>query len=104
MQEADTLSEKADEIADFLSAVANRNRLLILSLLAGCEMNVGELAELAGLQLAAASQSLTKLRDKNMVHCRRDGQNVFYSISSDQVFRLLVALELLFVAVPEEAA
>ncbi len=68
-------------LADLLNAAGNTQRLKILYLLhAHKEMCVCDLAEVLELTDSAVSQHLRKLKDKNVVKARRQGQTIFYSL------------------------
>jgi DNA-binding transcriptional ArsR family regulator len=67
--------------AESLAVAGNLQRLRILYLLhAHKEMCVCDLAEVLELTDSAASQHLRKLKDKNIVETRREGQTIFYSL------------------------
>lgn len=71
-------------LADLLSTAGNIQRLKILYLLhAHKELCVCDLAEVLELTESAVSQHLRKLKDKNMVKTRRQGQTIFYSLVSN---------------------
>jgi DNA-binding transcriptional ArsR family regulator len=71
-------------LADLLGTAGNLQRLKILYLLhAHKEMCVCDLAEVLGLTDSAVSQHLRKLKDKNIVTSRRQGQTIFYSLVSN---------------------
>lgn len=73
-----------ETLADSLAVAGNSQRLKILYLLhAHHEMCVCDLAEVLELTDSAASQHLRKLKDKNLVKTRRDGQTIFYSLVSN---------------------
>lgn len=68
-------------LADSLAAAGNLQRLKILYLLhAHKEMCVCDLAEVLELTDSAVSQHLRKLKDKNIVETRREGQTIYYSL------------------------
>lgn len=70
-----------ETLADLLAVAGNSQRLKILYLLhAHLEMCVCDLAEVLELTDSAASQHLRKLKDKNLVKTRREGQTIFYSL------------------------
>ena len=67
-------------LADSLGVAGNLQRLKVLYLLhAHKEMCVCDLAEVLELTDSAASQHLRKLKDKNIVKTRREGQTIYYS-------------------------
>ncbi|MDO9414868.1 ArsR/SmtB family transcription factor [Pararhizobium sp.] len=82
----------AEVAADFLSAMANPKRLLILSSLVKGEMAVGALATQVGLSQSALSQHLSKLRAQKLVNTRRDAQTIYYSSTSEAVLKILDTL------------
>ncbi len=79
---AESLGAKATEAARLLSALANPRRLTILCELAEGERSVGELVPIVGVQQAALSQHLARLRIDGLVSTRRDAQMIFYRLSS----------------------
>lgn len=73
-----------ETLADLLAVAGNGQRLKILYLLhAHREMCVCDLAEVLELTDSAVSQHLRKLKDKNAVKTRREGQTIFYSLVSN---------------------
>ena len=90
----------ADEASDLLKALANRHRLLILCQLIGQERSVGELAAFLGARDSTVSQHLALMRRDGLVLPRRDGQTIWYSISSAPARALVETLYRLFCAPP----
>jgi len=86
------MEENADRASQLLTAMANAKRLLILCNLLEQELNVGELSERVGLSQSPLSQHLSKLRAWGLVKTRRDGQQVRYSLASDEVRQVLTTL------------
>jgi len=82
--------------AEFLSAVANSNRLQVLQILGRGEIPVGRFAMEVGLSQSALSQHLAKLRASDLVKTRRDAQTIYYSIKSERVHQILQALAQMF--------
>lgn len=85
--------QKAEVAAEFLSAMANPKRLLILNSLVKEEMAVGALAVQVGLSQSALSQHLSKLRAQNLVTTRRDAQTIYYSCAAELVLKVLDTLK-----------
>lgn len=75
--------------AVLLKAVANEKRLKILCVLSDGEKCVGSLEELIDLSQSALSQHLARLRRDEIVTTRRDAQTIYYSISDENVIKLL---------------
>ena len=86
------MEQNADEASQLLTAMANPKRLLILCNLIDQELNVGQLAERVNLAQSPLSQHLSKLRAWGFVKTRRDGQQVNYSLQSDDVRQVLSTL------------
>jgi len=72
--------------------LSNGNRLELLEFLAQGERSVEQLSKVAGLTVANTSQHLQQLRHAGMVTCHKEGLKVYYSISGDDVIKLLDAL------------
>ncbi|HQR24876.1 MAG TPA: metalloregulator ArsR/SmtB family transcription factor [Steroidobacteraceae bacterium] len=97
------LEKNAARACDFLGAMANPSRLLILCQLAEGEKAVGELQPLIGLSQSALSQHLALLREKKLVRTRRDGQQIFYSLASHEAQALMHTLHEEFCAPKRKA-
>ncbi len=77
----DAMQAHSDEAARLLRALANPQRLRILCMLVGDELNVGQInAKLPELSQSALSQHLARLRDEGLVATRREAQTVWYSL------------------------
>ena len=97
------LQPRAEEAAQLLAAMANPKRLLILCNLLDRERTVGELAAIVDLEQSPLSQHLARLRAIGLVHARRNGQSVYYSLASAEVTELLETLYRIYCE-PEERA
>ena len=73
-------------------ALSHANRLELLEFLAQGERSVDTLAKRSGLSVANTSQHLQHLRQAGLVHARKQGLKVFYSLSGNDVIDLLLAL------------
>ena len=80
--------------AEVLAAMANANRLAILAKLQQGEWPVSILSQAIGLEMSAVSQHLSRLKKAKLVSTRRDGQQIYYRISSSIVVALFKALSL----------
>ena len=83
---------KARKASNFLKALANENRLLILCLLSERERSVTELEELLALGQSTVSQQLARLRLDGLVDTRRDGRNVIYMLADASTRALLAVI------------
>jgi len=66
---------------DVLKALAHPSRLYIVLRLGESEACVGDLTKEIGADVSTVSKHLAILRDVGLVVDRRDGQNIFYSLS-----------------------
>lgn len=91
VSERDLISnEEAGEIADVFQILSNCTRLRILhAIIKAVEINVTQLAESTELKTQAISNQLRRLLDRGVVESRRDGVQIFYSISMKCVVDLL---------------
>jgi len=86
---------KHDLFAQFArvgKALGNGNRLVLLEYIAQGERNVDQLATVSGLTVANTSQHLQQLRQAGLVVCRKQGLQVLYRLSGNDVIELLDAL------------
>ncbi|AZL57642.1 transcriptional regulator [Tabrizicola piscis] len=83
------MSQHSADASAFLKAVSHEGRLLILCHLAEGERSVTELERMLDLRQAAVSQQLARLRLEGLVHTRREGKAIFYSIQDPKVLRLV---------------
>jgi len=79
-------------LAKVAQALASANRLQLLEFIAQGERSVEDLATMAGLSIANASQHLQGLRQAGLVVPRKVGQRVFYAIAGKEVVQLYSAL------------
>ncbi len=93
----DEMRENAGEAADYMRALSNHSRLLILChLVEARELTVGQLVERVGISQSALSQHLAKLREQGLVAFRRESQTLFYRIADPRAERILETLHELF--------
>lgn len=88
-QELSDLAIQARKASDVLKALSHETRLMILWLLSKEEKTVSELETLLCLPQAAVSQQLARLRFDRLVHARREGRMIHYSISSSEISTLV---------------
>lgn len=72
----------ADGASELMKALANRHRLMLVCQLIDGERAVGEMAEALRIRDSTVSQHLALLRKDGIVGTRREGQTIYYSISS----------------------
>lgn len=86
---------QARDDSELLSAMANRHRLLILSLLLDTELTVKELGDRVALSQSALSQHLAVLRRFDLLKARKRGQNMVYSGVKADAEAILKTLQIL---------
>lgn len=74
-----------DMQAEVCKTIANPKRLEIIHCLKEGEKTVSELVDILGVPKANVSQHLAVMRTKGVLVNRRDGVNIFYSISNPKV-------------------
>ena len=82
--------------ADFFKALAHPLRISILDALREGELTVNEISQHFDVEQANASQQLAVLRNRNIVTTRKEGANVYYSVSDKSIFKLLDAAKEIF--------
>ncbi|SRR6266511_824781 len=73
--------------AEVCKTLSNPVRLRIINELQDGEMTVGGLAKKLGIRQAHLSQQLSVLRQRGVVTARKDGVNVYYSISNPKIVK-----------------
>ncbi len=71
--------------AEVCKTIASPKRLEIISALKEGEKSVTELVEILGVPKANVSQHLAMMRHKGILKARREGVNIYYSISNQKV-------------------
>jgi DNA-binding transcriptional ArsR family regulator len=84
-----TLQDRtALHLAELFSALGDPNRLRIVSMLLDGELSVGDLSSQLTMSDSAVSHQLRGLRQMKLVHSRKAGRQVFYSLDDDHVAKL----------------
>jgi DNA-binding transcriptional ArsR family regulator len=91
-----TMSELAQFKAEFFKALAHPLRIRILDELRHGEVGVNALGSRLDVEQSSLSQQLAILRSRNLVITRKEGLNVFYSISDAEIFALLDTAKKIF--------
>ena len=73
------------EIGDFFKILGEPTRIKIIQILFKREMCVCDLAAVMSMNQPAVSHQLKILKSANLVKYRKDGKNVYYSLSDDHV-------------------
>ena len=73
--------------AELCKTFGHPKRLLIIESLREKELSVGEISEKTGIDLSNLSQHLHLLREKGLIIPRREGTNIFYSLSHPNIIK-----------------
>ncbi len=72
--------------AELCKTLTDPKRLMIMQALRdGCELSVGQLADMVGMTLPNASQHLAVLRHAGLVTGRRHATTVYYSLTEPRI-------------------
>lgn len=91
-QSSTSIQEGALHAAEFLKAMANDSRLMLLCALSHGEKSVSELEHSVELSQSRVSQQLARLRRAGLIRNRPLGATVYYSLSSPHVRMIVDAL------------
>lgn len=82
------MSDRISQLhAEICRTLGSANRIRILNALRDGEKTVSELAESLGLRQANVSQHLAVMRQKKVVKTRREGTNIYYSVSNPKIIQ-----------------
>lgn len=97
------MSQIGDELyqlhASVCKGLADPKRLILINALRDGERSVTELCDLTGITQSNASQHLSILRSRGLVTSRRDGQRVYYAVTSPKINE---ALDLLLAVMADQ--
>jgi ArsR family transcriptional regulator len=78
----------AAHVAELFRAFSDTSRVRILSAIVDKEMNTTALAQTIGVTESAVSHHMRGLRQMHLVEVRRDGKEVFYSLTDPHIVAL----------------
>lgn len=90
--------------AEFFKTLGHPARIRVLELLSEREMAVGELLPELSLEASNLSQQLAVLRRAGLVTTRKEGSQVYYSLTSPHVAELLGVARVILTSVLAEQA
>ncbi len=76
------MQSSADDACKLMKVLSNRDRMMLLCEIGQAEKCVGELEAALDLHQPTLSQQLTVLRKERLVKTRREGKQIYYSLSS----------------------
>ena len=78
---------EAQEQAEFCSILGNASRILIVWALGTRELNVSDISEKIDSSMQNTSQHLRLMKNKGVLHSRRDGREIYYRIADTEFNR-----------------
>ena len=90
--------------AEFFKTLGHPARIRVLELLSEREMAVGEILPIVGIEASNLSQQLAVLRRAGLVTTRKEGSQVYYSLTSPHVAELLAVARVILTSVLTEQA
>ena len=97
----EALRRAAGQAVGALKVLANEDRLLLLCQLSQGEMCVSDLEQTLNIHQPTLSQQLAVLRNEGVVHTRRQGKSIIYSVADPSMLEILELLYRLYC--PKEA-
>jgi len=79
------------DLAELFKTFGDSTRIRILFVLFEAEVCVCDLAQVLNMTQSAVSHQLSILRQANLVKFRRDGKNIYYSLSDDHIKNVFIA-------------
>ncbi|MDR3413043.1 MAG: metalloregulator ArsR/SmtB family transcription factor [Formivibrio sp.] len=99
-----SMRSAAGEATALLKALANEDRLLLLCQMVEGEKCVSDFETLLDIRQPTLSQQLGVLRSEGLVHTRREGKRIYYSLASQEALRILETLYGLYCPTPNSAS
>jgi len=86
------MADSASQASALMKTLGHSGRLMVLCQLATGEKSVGELSELLDIPQSPLSQHLSRMRSEGLVSTRRNAQNIYYSLKSDEAGKIIECL------------
>jgi len=80
---------KFDPRVNFFHALGCSTRLSILKALKEKDRTVNEIAAILNVDKSVSSRHLTILRLTGIINARKEGLNVYYTITNDKIFKII---------------
>lgn len=92
--------EHIETAARALKAISHPLRLKILCVVGDQEVCVQDIVEAVGTSQSNISQHLAILRDKGVLHTRKDANRVYYRVADQRTLQLIGLMREVFCGVP----
>lgn len=93
---SEKLADQCESVSGLLKAIAHPQRLKILCSLSEGEKTVSQLEAYCGASQSSVSQYLGKMKSEGLLSSRREAQQVFYKIESQELLKLMKAMQRIF--------
>lgn len=85
---------KLEKAATILKTVAHPTRLAVIDLLnSHDQLGVNEMCEILDCEQSLLSHHLITMRQRGILQCTKQGQNVYYSLKEREVVKLIECIE-----------
>ncbi len=96
-KKADQIIDDAQKACGCLKGIVHPVRIMILNLLRGGPMSVGELEnELEMVKQSNLSQHLNQMRISGVLKSERDGSRIYYSAADPRIFKFIDLMKEIF--------
>ncbi len=89
LKNSDDFLQKVNEASNIFAMLGEPNRMKIILALAQGELCVYHLCEITGGKQSATSQHLRKLKDSRIVKCRKEANQVLYSLCDEHIANII---------------
>jgi ArsR family transcriptional regulator len=86
------MQSSADDACRLMKVLSNRDRMMLLCQISQGEKCVSELEECLDIHQPTLSQQLTVLRNEELVQTRREGKQIYYSLSNEVALEVMEVL------------
>ncbi len=77
------------DLADLFKVFSDSTRLRVMVLISAKELPVSEIASSLKMEQSTISQQLRVLRQNKLVRARREGKQIFYTLSDEHVQKII---------------
>ncbi len=76
------------DMADFYKALSDSTRIKIIDVIREGELCVCDISVLLNMTKSSVSHQLKNLREMNLIKCRRQGKEIYYSLADEHVLEV----------------
>lgn len=80
--------DKVIDLAELFKIFGDSTRVKIINVLLNNELCVNDISEMIGVSQSAVSHQLRILKQSKLVKYRKDGQNMYYSLSDNHIEKI----------------